>query len=153
MIWRRKNSHLSEENFSRVRNLRGTCEKNIFHVWEIFFSRVKNFLPTGENFKPSAGRGFSMLYGGFFSSCTQKEQTLLLELCKRHRRGQRDIQMKNVLSNFVDRLLSYLRDGFSVQLSEFGTMRLTLSSEGSLTEKVFKTETNKFSCFVDCSWY
>ena len=55
---------------------------------------MKNFLPTGENFKPSAGRGFSMLYGGFFSSCTQKEQTLLLGLCKRHRRGQRDTNEK-----------------------------------------------------------
>ena len=51
--------------------------------------------------------------------------------------------IENVLSNFVDRLPSYLRDGFSVQLSEFGTMRLTLSSEGSLTEKAFKTETIK----------
>ena len=51
--------------------------------------------------------------------------------------------IENVLSNFVDRLPSYLRDGFSVQLSDFGTMRLTLSSEGSLTEKAFKTETIK----------
>lgn len=51
--------------------------------------------------------------------------------------------IENVLSNFVDCLPSYLRDGFSVQLSEFGTMRLTLSSEGALTEKAFKTETIK----------
>ena len=48
--------------------------------------------------------------------------------------------IENVLSNFIDRLPSYLRDGFSVQLSEFGTMRLTLSSEGSLTEKEFNIE-------------
>ena len=48
--------------------------------------------------------------------------------------------IENVLSNFVDCLPSYLRDGFSVQLSEFGTMRLTLSSEGSLTEKDFNIE-------------
>ena len=41
--------------------------------------------------------------------------------------------IENVLSNFVDRLPSYLRDGF-------GTMRLTLSSEGSLTEKAFNIE-------------
>ena len=51
--------------------------------------------------------------------------------------------IENVLSNFVDRLPSYLRDGFSVQLSEFGTMRLTLSSEGSETEKAFNTDTIK----------
>ena len=51
--------------------------------------------------------------------------------------------IENVLFNFIDRLPSYLRDGFSVQLGEFGTMRLTLSSEGAETEKAFKTETIK----------
>ena len=44
---------------------------------------------------------------------------------------------------FMDCLPHYLRDGFSVQLGEFGTMRLTLSSEGAATEKAFKTETIK----------
>ena len=48
--------------------------------------------------------------------------------------------IENVLANFMDCLPHYLRDGFSVQLGEFGTMRLTLSSEGAATEKVFKTE-------------
>ena len=51
--------------------------------------------------------------------------------------------IENVLSNFIDCLPHYLRDGFSVQLGEFGTMRLTLSSEGAATEKAFKTETIK----------
>lgn len=51
--------------------------------------------------------------------------------------------IENVLSNFMDCLPHYLRDGFSVQLGEFGTMRLTLSSEGAATEKAFKTETIK----------
>ena len=51
--------------------------------------------------------------------------------------------IENVLSNFIDCLPHYLRDGFSVQLGEFGTMRLTLSSEGAATEKGFKTETIK----------
>ena len=51
--------------------------------------------------------------------------------------------IENVLSNFMDCLPHYLRDGFSVQLGEFGTMRLTLSSEGSATVKAFKTETIK----------
>lgn len=31
----------------------------------------------------------------------------------------------------------------SIQLGEFGTLRLTLSSEGALNEKAFKTETIK----------
>ena len=48
--------------------------------------------------------------------------------------------IENVLSNFMDCLPHYFRDGFSVQLGEFGTMRLTLSSEGAATEKAFKTE-------------
>ena len=51
--------------------------------------------------------------------------------------------IENVLSNFMDCLPHYLRDGFSVQLGEFGTMRLTLSSEGAATLKAFKTETIK----------
>ena len=51
--------------------------------------------------------------------------------------------IENVLSNFIDCLPHYLRDGFSVQLGEFGTMRLTLSSEGATTVKAFKTETIK----------
>ena len=51
--------------------------------------------------------------------------------------------IENVLSNFMDCLPHYLRDGFSVQWGEFGTMRLTLSSEGAATVKAFKTETIK----------
>ena len=51
--------------------------------------------------------------------------------------------IENVLSNFIDCLPAYLRDGFSVQLGEFGTMRLTLSSKGSETEKAFNTDTIK----------
>ena len=51
--------------------------------------------------------------------------------------------VSNVLYNFIDCLPHYLRDGFSIQLGEFGTMRLTLSSEGAATEKALKTETIK----------
>ena len=51
--------------------------------------------------------------------------------------------IENVLTNFMECLPSYLRDGFSVQLGEFGTMRLTLSSTGALDEKSFKVETIK----------
>ena len=51
--------------------------------------------------------------------------------------------IENVLANFMDCLPHYLRDGFSVQLGEFETMRLTLSSEGAATVKAFKTETIK----------
>ena len=51
--------------------------------------------------------------------------------------------ISNVLYNFIDCLPHYLRDGFSIQLGEFGSMRVTLSSKGSETEKTFKTETIK----------
>ena len=51
--------------------------------------------------------------------------------------------IENVLSNFIDCLPGYLRDGFSVQLGEFGTMRLTLSSKGAETERAFNTDTIK----------
>ena len=51
--------------------------------------------------------------------------------------------VSNVLYNFIDCLPHYLRDGFSIQLGNFGSMRVTLSSKGTDTEKAFKTETIK----------
>ena len=51
--------------------------------------------------------------------------------------------ISNVLYNFIDCLPHYLRDGFSIQLGELGSMRVTLSSKGAETEKAFKTETIK----------
>ena len=51
--------------------------------------------------------------------------------------------IENVLSNFLDELPKYLNDGYSVQLGYFGTMRISLSSEGAVTAKKFKTETIK----------
>ena len=51
--------------------------------------------------------------------------------------------VSNVLYNFIDCLPHYLRDGFSIQLGNFVSMRVTLSSKGAETEKTFKTETIK----------
>ena len=51
--------------------------------------------------------------------------------------------ISNVLYNFIDCLPHYLRDGFSIQLGSFGSMRVTLASKGAETEKAFKTETIK----------
>ena len=51
--------------------------------------------------------------------------------------------VSNVLYNFIDCLPHYLRDGFSIQLGNFGSMRVTLSSKGSETEEEFKTTTIK----------
>jgi len=47
--------------------------------------------------------------------------------------------IENVLSNFVDELPALLKDGFSVQLGEFGTMRLSLASKGADTAEAFNT--------------
>ncbi len=38
--------------------------------------------------------------------------------------------IENVLSNFLDELPTFLKLGLSVQLGDFGTLRLTLASEG-----------------------
>lgn len=38
--------------------------------------------------------------------------------------------IENVLINFLELIPSYLKQGFSVQMSEFATLRLNLSSEG-----------------------
>ena len=46
----------------------------------------------------------------------------------------------NVLSNFLDEVPPLLRDGFSVQLGELGTLRMTLSSEGAAAKKDFHAE-------------
>lgn len=51
--------------------------------------------------------------------------------------------IENVLSNFIDQLPTLLADGFSVQLGDFGTMRLSLSGEGAESEKKFDTSTIK----------
>ena len=45
--------------------------------------------------------------------------------------------VENVLSNFLDELPNYLKIGMSVKLGDFGTMRLTLKSEGVEKGKKF----------------
>jgi nucleoid DNA-binding protein len=42
-----------------------------------------------------------------------------------------------VLSNFIDELPTFLKHGMSVQLGNFGTMRLTISSDGVEEGKPF----------------
>jgi predicted histone-like DNA-binding protein len=48
--------------------------------------------------------------------------------------------IENVLSNFLEELPTFLKVGMSVQLGDFGTMRLNLSGEGADTPAAFKTE-------------
>jgi predicted histone-like DNA-binding protein len=48
--------------------------------------------------------------------------------------------VENVLENFLDELPTFLKLGLSVQLGDFGTMRLSLSSEGTDTPEDFKAD-------------
>lgn len=49
----------------------------------------------------------------------------------------------SVLSNCLDEIPSLLKDGFSVQLGELGTLRVTLSSKGAVTVEEFKATSIK----------
>jgi predicted histone-like DNA-binding protein len=48
--------------------------------------------------------------------------------------------IENVLNNFLDELPTFLKLGLSVKLGEFGTVRLSLNSEGADTPQEFKTD-------------
>jgi predicted histone-like DNA-binding protein len=45
--------------------------------------------------------------------------------------------IENVLNNFVDEIPTFLKLGLSVKLGEFGTIRLTLASEGVALDEKF----------------
>jgi predicted histone-like DNA-binding protein len=48
--------------------------------------------------------------------------------------------IENVLDNFLDELPTFLKVGLSVQLGDFGTLRLTLASEGADSPEDFKSD-------------
>ncbi|MGL4908615.1 MAG: HU family DNA-binding protein [Bacteroidales bacterium] len=47
--------------------------------------------------------------------------------------------IENTLTNFLEELPKYLKDGFSLQMSDLGTFRLSLSSEGAESFEKFNT--------------
>lgn len=47
--------------------------------------------------------------------------------------------IKNVLSNFLEEIPTYMLLGYSVKLNELGTFRVSFSSEGAITPDTFKT--------------
>ena len=94
-----------------------------------------------ERRKPGTKTGPGKFYASPINVGKKNLRDIAHDIAGRSSLTRGDIE--NVLSNFMDCLPHYLRDGFSVQLGEFGTMRLTLSSEGAATEKAFKTETIK----------
>ena len=94
-----------------------------------------------ERRKPGTKTGPGKFYASPVNVSKKNLRDIARDIAGRSSLTRGDIE--NVLSNFMDCLPHYLRDGFSVQLGEFGTMRLTLSSEGAATVKAFKTETIK----------
>ena len=94
-----------------------------------------------ERRKPDTKTGPGKFYASPVNVGKKNLRDIAQDIAGRSSLTRGDIE--NVLSNFMDCLPHYLRDGFSVQLGEFGTMRLTLSSEGAATVKAFKTETIK----------
>jgi predicted histone-like DNA-binding protein len=48
--------------------------------------------------------------------------------------------IENVLANFLDELPTFLKLGLSIHLGDFGTLRLSLSSNGAATPETFKAE-------------
>ena len=77
------------------------------------------------------------LYGNAVNLGTKTLHEISTDIAGRSSLTHGDIE--NVLSNFMDCLPHYLRDGFSVQLGEFGTLRISLSSKGAATAKDFNT--------------
>ncbi|MDR3095197.1 MAG: DNA-binding protein, partial [Bacteroidales bacterium] len=49
--------------------------------------------------------------------------------------------IENVLTNFLDELPTFLKVGMSVQLGNFGTVRLSLSGEGAENTAAFNAAT------------
>jgi predicted histone-like DNA-binding protein len=49
--------------------------------------------------------------------------------------------IENVLSNFLDELPTFLKIGMSVQLGEFGTVRLNLTGDGAEKPEAFNPAT------------
>ena len=81
------------------------------------------------------------LYGTVFNLGPKTLHEISTDIAGRSSLTRGDIE--NVLSNFVDRVPSYLLDGFSVQMGEFGTIRISISSKGAAKAKEFNTDTIK----------
>lgn len=70
--------------------------------------------------------------GKFYAAPVSSGKTTINELSSRIERNSSLSKgdILNVISNFLDELPDYLKDGKSVQLGDFGTFRLSFSSEG-----------------------
>ena len=83
------------------------------------------------------------LYANAVNIGTKDLKSIAQKIAGRSSLTRGDIE--NVICNFMDELPALLKDGFSVQIGEFGTMHLALSSEGAYTSETFNINsiTNK----------
>lgn len=88
-----------------------------------------------------ADRNQKKFYANAVNAGTKTLRTIAEDIAGRSSLTRGDIE--NVFSNFIDELPKYLKDGYSVQLGNFGTMRLSLSSEGAASPKEFRSNTIK----------
>lgn len=70
--------------------------------------------------------------GKFYASPVNSGKVTLKELAARIERNSSLSKgdILNVISNLLDELPEYLKDGKSVKLGDFGTLRISFSSEG-----------------------
>lgn len=72
----------------------------------------------------------------------QNEGTISIDFIARQIAGRSSLtvgDIKNVLSNFLEEMPTYMLLGRSVKLNELGTFRISFSSEGAVEESAFKT--------------
>lgn len=79
-----------------------------------------------------------LLYPSAVSAGKKTLRQVASEIAARSSLTKGDIE--SVLSNFAEYIPQVLADGFSVQLGEFGTMRLSLSGDGAASEKEFRVD-------------
>lgn len=77
-------------------------------------------------------------YASPVKSGTATQKTIAREIAGRSSLTMGDVS--NVLQNFLDVLPQKLIDGNSIQLGEFGTFRISFSSEGVEDPKTFSTD-------------
>ena len=77
-------------------------------------------------------------YASPVKSGRSTEKNIAKEISSRSSLTAGDVM--NVIQNFLDLLPNHLTDGKSVKLGDFGSFRISFSSEGVETEKEFTTD-------------
>jgi predicted histone-like DNA-binding protein len=87
---------------------------------------------------PQTPQAAGKYYANAFNTGKFTVKDLAKEIAGRSSLTKGDIE--NVLENFLDELPTFLKLGLSIQLGAFGTLRLTLTSEGAESPQAFKAD-------------